>query len=153
MRALRWLAASSLLLAAGFAGVVLVGLQLALETGILDPAQRAPARVAATTYYRVVLVKGLLPQLGLVIAAALALERRGALHRGVGWRAPALLAASAAVAYALAGPWLLASALPGWPALQMPTLGEKLATGLLMVAAVTAAALAGRRLAGAPRGR
>ena len=139
-RDIAWVALSILLLAFGFAAVVWGGVELGAYTGSIE--RGLSSQVLASTYFRVVLFKGLLPQLLLALA----------LHATLGRPLPRLqtlprLALAVALSYAIVAPLLLTADLPGWPALQLQTWSHHLGTGALMIAGVTATAWTGRRLA------
>jgi hypothetical protein len=121
-----------------------------------DPESARELRNALALYGRVVLWKGLLPQLWIALGVGLWLERRfPALARSRGGRAGAL-AAAALGAGLLVLSTLLRSELGGLPRVVFRGPGNFAATLLQTSAAVTAAlllsrALLGRRLAPSPR--
>lgn len=143
LRGLLWALASCLLLLLGFGAAVLGVYALGVWLGA-PGAGSAPNVTMLAVYFRVVLFKGLLPQL-LLALALWPLLRRGL--PGLARRAPAAgLALAALAAYAVVAPLLLSVELPGWPALQMRSSFHHLSTALLSLAAVVAAAWSGRRL-------
>lgn len=119
LRAALWLAASSLLLLAGFTLVVLGMYGLILSLGSPEAGQVRQLQLLMTFYFRIVFFQGLLP--GLALALALwpgvvrlwprVTESRGRLLGG-------LLLASA-LAYAVVAPLLLTAQIGGVPGLQM----------------------------------
>ena len=135
-RALRWGIAASLLLAGGLA------LYLLLVYAIGRPADPAAARElhdALFVYGRLLLVKGLLPQLWLALWLGSWLERRLAASARGPARLAALLAASAGVAGLLVASTLLRAELPGSPRVVFADAANFARTWLEMSAAVTAA--------------
>jgi hypothetical protein len=150
-RALLWVVASCALLFAGFGAVVLGLYWLGIATGSFraDTAHL----IAATTYFRVVFVKGLLPQLVVALALWPLLRRLlPGVERNTA-RVAAGLALVGLLAYAVVAPLLLTAHLPGWPALQMKSTYHHVGTATLSVAAVVAAGLAGRWVAYRRRAR
>lgn len=142
---LRWIAVSGVLLFVGFASVVLgmYGLGVIVAG---DEARSLVDRVMTAIYFRVILFKGLLPQLLLALCLwPLLLRVWPAVEEGRAQRI-AGLALLAGLAYAVVAPLLLSVELPGWPALQMRSVSHHLGTALLSVAGVVAAALLGHRL-------
>jgi hypothetical protein len=137
---------SCLLLAVGFA-VAVAGFYLLAVAGAGSDATLAEPRQALTlTYFRVVFVKGLLPQLLLALALWPLLVR--VRPRFDASRSARLLGLSlaAALAYAVVAPLLLTVEFPGWPAFQLRSLYHHLGTATLNTAAVVAAASIGRLL-------
>jgi hypothetical protein len=153
--ALRRAVAATLLLAGGFAAY------LALVYVIERPADAVAARelrLALAIYGRVVLVKGLWPQLWIALALAGLLARRFPSRAGTLSGQALLLAAAAGLAGLLVAPTLLPADLPRLPPVVFSGPGNFALTWLEMSAAVAAAAwlprLAGRtlrRAAAAPR--
>jgi hypothetical protein len=97
-----------------------------------DPAK---AQLALGMYFKVVIVKGVLAQLLLAIPIHWMLAQRLAERRGgplLAWGVATTLA------YMVVSPLLLSRAFENWPALEMVTLGQHLATLTLMVGATTA---------------
>lgn len=143
---LLWTLASSALLLAVFGGLVLALFFLGQATGSIDPAAGLENRLMTTTYFRVVFFKGLLPQLLLALVLWPLVGARLAGPVASARRETGALALVAALAYALVMPLLLSAEQPGWPALQMRSVGQHLSTAVLCGVAVVAAAWAGRRL-------
>ncbi|MFP6641473.1 MAG: hypothetical protein VCC04_14610 [Myxococcota bacterium] len=105
-----------------------------------------PSDSDATLYYRVVVLKGLLPQLGLTLALLPALRRfrvrratpahaREAAAPGPASRLLECTVMSS-LAYCAVAPFLLSVNLPGWPALRMVEPAQKIGNFLLMTAVV-----------------
>jgi general secretion pathway protein C len=137
LRALLWLVAAAVLLTAGFLAWLLISAYLAGRS--LDPAETARLQLALVLYARVVLFKGLLPQLVLAFALwplaerVFALERRGWLGAAAG-----MIAASAVASVAIAG-LLLPSNAWGLAAVRYPGLARYVQTCAEMTAAAAAA--------------
>lgn len=145
-RLLPWIAVSCVLLCVGFAALVLGMLGLGALRADDAQALSLADRMMAVVYFRVVLVKGLLPQLVLALALWALLRRAWpGVERSFATRAVGLAGLGLA-AYAVVAPLLLSADLPGWPALQMRTLEHQIATAFQSVIGVVAAALLGRRL-------
>jgi len=132
-----WALAATGLLAAGF--LFYVYLASLVAAGHLEDPQTARTQHALVIYARVMLVKGLLPQLWIALALWPVLGRRllrrlgGRLGEGVG------LLACAALAGLVVLPTLLLADLPGLPAVRFRDLGNALATLAETSAAVVAA--------------
>ncbi|MBW2271643.1 MAG: hypothetical protein JRG96_00125 [Deltaproteobacteria bacterium] len=114
--------------------------------GAMGDASTRQSQLALVTYYRVVALKGLLPQLLLVLAlwpvACRLLPFAESSRRGLA----GALAIVASLAFALVAPALLTSELAGLPALRMRGPRDAVFSFLLMTAAVTLAALVPRLL-------
>ena len=105
-----------------------------------------PSDSPATLYYRVVVLKGLLPQLGLTLALVPALRRfrvrraTPAHAREAAAPGPVSLLLECTImsslAYCAVAPFLLTVDLPGWPALRMLEPAQKIGTFLAMTAVV-----------------
>jgi len=143
-RAALWLVSSSVLLLAGFASIVTAMFFLGLATGSIAPEKAKTVQTIMVTYFRVVFVKGLLPQLLLALAFWPALRRlcpwaeRSRSGMAVG------LALAAGLAYAIVAPLLLTVEYAGWPALQMRSLYHHVGSASLMTGAVVLAGLVAR---------
>jgi hypothetical protein len=134
-RWLWWIAASALL--AG--GLALYLLFVFFVQRPADPVAADELRMALTLYGRLVLVKGVLPQLWIALALATLLERRApALGHGRARRA-ALFGACAAVAGLLIASTLLRADIPGSPRVVFTGPLNFVRTWLEMSVAVTAA--------------
>jgi hypothetical protein len=115
---------------------------LALSLGMLNEPKEAA--VATGMYYRVIIAKGLAPQLLLTLIFHPLLRRW--LERSRGTQSPvpsgewvrlALLAVSSALAYCVVAPFLLTVEMPMWPALQMKSLGNHAGSFFGMTGATT----------------
>jgi len=135
-----WLLASTGLLLLGFALVVAAVYLLMVVLGNVEPSDLRLQQTAAVVYFRVIFLKGLLPQLLLTLALWPALSR--ILPWAARGRAGLLggLAIAAALAYAVVAPLLLTTEWPIGPALRMEGPGDQLGTALLMSGAVALAA-------------
>jgi hypothetical protein len=141
---LAWGTVSSALLLAAFL-VLVLSLYLLGVARAGDEAATLADRMMAVVYFRVVFIKGQLPQLLLSLALWPLLRRAlPSLERSVARRAVGL-ALVALAAYAVVAPLLLSAAWPGWPALQLQRLEHHVGTLVLSVAAVVASALTGWR--------
>lgn len=133
----RWALAATGLLAAGFLAYVYLASLVA--AGHLEQAETARTQRALVMYARVVLVKGLLPQLWIALALwpvlgrALARRLRGRAGEALGLLACATLAGLVVL------PTLLVADLPGLPAVRFRDLGNAAATLAETTAAVAAA--------------
>ena len=134
------LGASALLLAAGF------GLLLALVYGWVTtvgdvPAERAQIlQLGLLAYFRLIFVKGLLPQLVLAVVLWPPLAYLRPTWDAAAGRRLLGLALAAGAAYAVVAPSLLTVDFAGWPALQMQRGADHVTTALLMTGAVSVAA-------------
>lgn len=149
-----------LVLAAGFGAVVAGLFGLAAALGSIPSGRSSTALIGFAAYYRVVLAKGLAPQL-IVCAVLLALLRRLALRlrrAAPRWnglrhllerrRPPMALLLAALAAYAPVA-WLLARPLGSkLPALSMKGAGDQLGTAVLLTAGVVLAWLVAERIVG-----
>lgn len=135
------------LLTAGFLGGVF------LATFWIDPESTRKTQIALAIYARVVLVKGLLPQLALALVLGAALDRAPRLAGGgVGRKALRALLAAGLSALAVA-PTLMPLDLPTLPAVKFRGPGNFAASVLEMTAAVATALLLAEFLAGRWRER
>jgi len=123
---------SALLLTAGFLGSVF------LATLWIDPASTRETQIALAIYARVVLVKGLLPQLALALLLGAVLGRVPRLA-GRGGRALLRAALAAGLAALVVAPTLMPLDLPTLPAVKFRGPGNFAATVLEMSAAVALA--------------
>jgi hypothetical protein len=147
-RALLRGALSSLLLVGGFAAYVAIAYAARRPA---DPEAAREMRQALEIYFRVVTVKGLLPQLWIALPLGALLERLfPARARGRGGPA-VLLAVAAALAGLLVASTLLRADIPGSPRVVFTGPSNFARTWLEMSAAVTAAALLPRLAGRAPR--
>lgn len=137
-RAFLWWACASLLLAGGFALYLLVAYAIARPA---DPEAARELRTALTVYGRLLLVKGLLPQLWLALGIAMLHERRSAGAAPSRPRLVALIGISAALAGLFVASTLLRADLPGSPRVAFTGLANFARTWLEMSAAVGAALL------------
>lgn len=133
-----------MLLLAGFAAVVTGMYFLALATGSIPPERAEAFQMIMKTYFRVVFVKGLLPQLILALAFWPALRRLWPWAERSRSGMVAGLALAAGVAYAVVAPLLLTAVFPDWPALQMRGLYHHVGSGSLMIGGVVFASLVAR---------
>ena len=134
-----WLLASAATLTFGFAALLIALWLLADIFDALGTDRRAEAQIALVVYYRVILLKALLPQLTTTILLWPFLRTRTPT-----WLS---LTLGATTGYAVATPLLLTQDVATLPALQMPHLGQHAATYALTTTAVTATAAAlGRQL-------
>ncbi len=122
------LAGSALLLAVLYGVLLYAG-------NLRDPAQ---AQLALGLYYKVVVVKGLVPMLAVALVAHVFTARR------VGPLGAWALAATCA--YALVAPLLLTRAFGAWPALEMQSAAQHAGTFGLMIAATTASGWIAERI-------
>jgi hypothetical protein len=136
-RPLLWWACASALLAGGFVLYLLLGFAIARPA---DAAAARELRAALTIYGKVVLFKGLLPQLWLALVLAGLLERRFLRARGRAGLA-VLLALSAGLAGLPVAATLLRADLPWLPRAVFTGPLDFAMTWLQMSAAVVAAAL------------
>lgn len=141
-------AASVLLLLVGAALVIaLVFAVAALGGGVSDVGR---ASVVAKIYYKVVVVKGLLPQLVLTLLLHPLVRRLRVRWATVATREEALspsrgallleLLVVSALAYTAVAPWLLTMDYEGWPALTMTTDAQQITTFVGMSATCALAA-------------
>jgi hypothetical protein len=147
-RALASAAVSVALLLFGAAGVIFAFYLLASALGAFK--DTGQAQIALSVYYKVVVLKGLLPQLLLALALHPLVRRARIRGATVATRSEAVspgrlallieLAVVAALAYAAVGPFLLTADVAGWPALQMKSAGQHTATFVLMTGITALAA-------------
>lgn len=144
VRGLLWVVSASVLLLVGFV-VVLFGMyEVGVLTGQISPERKREVQVLMTLYFRIVGLKGLLPQLlvGLalwpLVARFVPVARRGRSGLALG------LAIAASASFAIVVPGLLAVDLPNWPALRMTGVYQLGMSWLLMTAGVVGAAFCGR---------
>ncbi len=138
------------LLAGSIALSLLVGVPALLLIGVfvLGEARGAwrsanEARIMLALYYKVVVIKGLVPQALLALALYPMLRRlrtRG--EAAMPGRASELLglAIAGALSFCIVAPLLLSVEYEGWPALQMPSWGNRLGSLVLMSGAFALAA-------------
>lgn len=137
-RTLLWAACSSLLLAGGF--VLYLMFAFAIERPV-DPEAARELRTALSIYGRLVLVRGLLPQLFVALALGSLLERQFPAPARSRTGLAVLFALSALFAGLLVVPTLLPADLPGLPRVVFTGPLNFARTWLEMSAAVTAALL------------
>jgi hypothetical protein len=132
-------ATSAVFLAMGFGFTLAAYFLYARITGVVgdDGAQIVLPGLAAC--YRLILFKGLLPQLVLVLALWLPLSLRWPTARTSPPRRLLAICFVATVAYGLVAPLLLTTNFDGLPALQMNRLSDHASTAALMIAAVSLA--------------
>jgi len=141
-RSVLWLLLSTAILLLGLGLLVAAMYGIVLVRGGLEEGQLGVQQAAALLYFRVVLLKGLLPQLALTLALWPALSKLLPFARRSRAGLSAGLAIAAALAWAIVAPLVLSTSWPFGPPLRMRGLSDKLGTALLMTAAVaTAAAL------------
>jgi len=100
----------------------------------------AEAKLVLTIYYKVVVVKGLVPQLLLALLIWPALRALRPAQDAGRWRLWLEFLAAGALAFCLTAPLLLSADFEHWPALSMPGWGSRLANLALMSGAVAMAA-------------
>jgi hypothetical protein len=144
LRAALWVSSASLLLAVGFLGLVYAVSVLARARS--EPASVRGMQTALVIYARVVLVKGLLPQLLLTLALWPALDRLLSLRRRGRLGVVAGVASAAALAALVVAPTLLTAALPGLPAVRFQGPVNFVETVVEMTLAVASACLVPRLL-------
>jgi hypothetical protein len=132
-------AACALLLLTSGGALLMVGLYaLGLATGAWKvPAE---AKLVLTIYYKVVVVKGLAPQLLLSLLIWPLLRKLRSAEDAGRLRLWLELLAAAALAFCVVAPLLLSVDFEHWPALSMPGWGSRLANLVMMSIAVAAAA-------------
>jgi hypothetical protein len=136
---LLWAFCAGLLLTFGFLGMVYVATLLAQARS--DPASVREMQVALVIYARVVLVKGLLPQLLIALALWPALDRLFSFGSRGRWGEVLGLSGSALLAALIVAPTLLPLDLDLLPAVKFRSAGNFVVSVLEMTAAVAAATL------------
>lgn len=145
LRVVLWIGVSSVLLLVGFSLLVATQYVLSVLVGRVEP---EIGRLIATTYFRVVFFKGLLPQLVLALALWATFEQLRPDAARPASRVALGLGFTALLAYAAVAPLLLTVDLLGSPALQLHTTAHHVGTAVGSLAGVVAAGLLGRRVVG-----
>ena len=141
---LLWGLSSALLLTFGFLALMYVVNRLAQAQ--TDPATVRQTQLALVIYARVVLLKGLLPQLAIALALWPVLDRLFAFQRRGRMGLVAGLTLSALLAALIVAPTLLPLNLDSLPAVKFRSVGNFVASVLEMTAAVATATLLPRLL-------